>query len=117
MLEKTVLDSGWRCSSILRAAGGCRVPSNRPTRAAITLDELDRGLAKELTLTREAYDPLLYVERRAYLQDALTRLPTTPVGQHGDLLPDHWQVARQAQRTTPAAPAPETTTPSAESAS
>lgn len=59
----------------------------------------------------------LGVEPWAYLQDVLTRLPTTPVGQPGDLLLDHWQVARQAPRTTPAAPAPATTTPPAESAS
>jgi hypothetical protein len=30
------------------------------------LDELAPGLAKELTLTREAKDSLLYVERKAY---------------------------------------------------
>jgi hypothetical protein len=38
------------------------------------LDELSRGLAKEIVLTRAANDPLLYLERRAYLngiQDAL----------------------------------------------
>jgi transposase len=32
----------------------------------------------------------------AYLQDVLTRLPTMPVGQLGDLLPDHWWAARRA---------------------
>jgi transposase len=53
----------------------------------------------------------------AYLQDVLTRLPTTPAGQLGDLLPDHWQVACQAQGTTAAAPATETTAPAAESGS
>jgi hypothetical protein len=31
------------------------------------LDELARGLAKEMVLVREANDPLLYVERKAYL--------------------------------------------------
>ena len=31
------------------------------------LDELARGLAKELTLIGDADDPLLHVERRAYL--------------------------------------------------
>jgi hypothetical protein len=53
----------------------------------------------------------------AYLQDVLTRLPATPAGQHGDLLPDRWQVAHQGQGATPATPATETTTPPAESAS
>jgi hypothetical protein len=37
------------------------------------LDELARGLAKELTLTRQADDPLVYVERKAY-RDALGRV-------------------------------------------
>jgi hypothetical protein len=38
------------------------------------LDELTRGLAKEVVIWKEANDPLLYRERRAYLkaiQDAL----------------------------------------------
>ncbi len=47
----------------------------------------------------------LVVEPWAYLQDVLTRLPTTPAGQLGDLLPDHWQAVRQARVATPAAPA------------
>jgi hypothetical protein len=37
------------------------------------LDELGRGLAKEVVLVRKGEDPLLYLERRAYLnafQDA-----------------------------------------------
>jgi transposase len=59
----------------------------------------------------------LGVEPWAYLQDVLARLPVTPPGQLGDLLPDHWQVVRQARMATPAAPATENTTPSAESAS
>src|SRR5262249_7134143 len=59
----------------------------------------------------------LGVEPWAYLQDVLTRLPMTPAGQLGGLLPDHWQAARQAQMVTPTAPATENTTPSAESAS
>jgi hypothetical protein len=46
----------------------------------------------------------LVVEPWAYLQDLLTRLPTTPAGQLGDLLPDHWQAARQARMATPPAP-------------
>jgi transposase len=33
----------------------------------------------------------LGVEPWSYLQDVLTRLPTTPAGQLGDLLPDHWK--------------------------
>jgi hypothetical protein len=38
------------------------------------LEELARGLAKEVVLWKEANDPLLFAERRAYLsaiQDAL----------------------------------------------
>ena len=38
------------------------------------LDELSRGLAKEVVLMKAANDPLLYLERKAYLtaiQDAL----------------------------------------------
>ncbi len=38
------------------------------------LDELARGLAKEVTLWKACNDPLLYLERKAYLkaiQDAL----------------------------------------------
>jgi hypothetical protein len=38
------------------------------------LDELARGLAKEVAILRKADDPLLYLERRAYLngiQDAI----------------------------------------------
>ena len=53
----------------------------------------------------------LQVEPWAYLQDVLSRLPTTPVEQWRELLPDRWQAARQAQETTPA---PATPTPSAE---
>jgi hypothetical protein len=53
------------------------------------------------------------VEPWAYLQDVLTRLATTPAEQFGDLLPVHWQVAPQAKM----APATDTTTPPAESAS
>ncbi len=47
----------------------------------------------------------LSVEPWAYLQDVLTRLPTMPAAQLGDLFPDHWQAARQASTAT--APAPE----------
>jgi len=38
------------------------------------LDELARGLSREVTLWKEGNDPLLYLERKAYLngvQDAL----------------------------------------------
>jgi hypothetical protein len=47
----------------------------------------------------------------------LALAPTMPTGQLGDLLPDHWQVARQARVATPPAPATEVVTPAAESAS
>jgi transposase len=43
----------------------------------------------------------LGVEPWAYLQDVLTSLPTTPAGQLGDLLPDHWQAACQAKIAMP----------------
>jgi transposase len=39
----------------------------------------------------------LGIEPWAYLQDVLTRLPMTPAAQLGDLLPDHWQAARDAK--------------------
>jgi transposase len=58
----------------------------------------------------------LGVEPWAYLQDVLTRLPTTPVGQLGALLPNHWRDARQAAMATSPATA-EATAPSAESGS
>jgi transposase len=58
----------------------------------------------------------LGVEPWAYLQDVLTRLPTMPAGQLGDLLPDHWQAARQA-KVAILPTAVETATPSAESGS
>jgi hypothetical protein len=40
----------------------------------------------------------LGVEPWAYLHDVLTRLPATPAGQIGELLPDHWRAARQIKR-------------------
>ena len=43
----------------------------------------------------------LGVEPWAYLQDVLTRLPTTPAGQPGALPPDHWQAACRANTATP----------------
>jgi transposase len=52
----------------------------------------------------------LGVEPWAYLQDVLTRLPTTPAGQLGDLLPDHWQAARWAKVVAQPAPATASTT-------
>jgi transposase len=47
----------------------------------------------------------LGVEPWAYLRDVLTRLPMTPAGQLGDLLPDRWQAAREAKLATPPTPA------------
>jgi transposase len=38
----------------------------------------------------------LGIEPWAYLQDVLTRLPSTPVGQLLELVPDRWQAARRA---------------------
>src|SRR5215813_11106762 len=38
----------------------------------------------------------LGVEPWAYLQDVLTRLPTTSAGHLDELLPDQWQAARAA---------------------
>jgi transposase len=45
----------------------------------------------------------LKIEPWAYLQDVLTRLPTTPADELQNLLPDHWQAARVAS-TPPASP-------------
>jgi transposase len=59
----------------------------------------------------------LGVEPWAYLQDVLTRLPAIPAGQLVDLLPDHWQLARQAKTATPPSPATQSTSSPAESAS
>jgi hypothetical protein len=42
----------------------------------------------------------LGVEPWAYLQDLLTRLPTTPAEELVQLLPDCWQAARQARTVT-----------------
>jgi hypothetical protein len=39
----------------------------------------------------------LGVEPWAHLQDVFTRLPTTPAGQVGDLLPDHWQATPRSE--------------------
>jgi hypothetical protein len=46
------------------------------------LDELARGLAKEIILWKECNDPLLYLERKAYLnaiQDALAGIEAARV--------------------------------------
>jgi transposase len=48
----------------------------------------------------------LGVEPWAYLQDVLTRLPTTPANDHLDLLPDRWQAARAVAAATKAAAVP-----------
>jgi len=43
----------------------------------------------------------------AYLQDVLTRLPTTPPEQLGELLPDRWQAAQKpATANSPAGAVP-----------
>jgi len=48
----------------------------------------------------------LQVEPWAYLQDVLSRLPTTPAEQLGSLLPDRWQAERACQAELPAAAPP-----------
>lgn len=50
----------------------------------------------------------LGVEPWAYLQDVLTRLPTTPAEQLAELLPDRWQAARGPATNSPAVPADST---------
>jgi transposase len=59
----------------------------------------------------------LAVEPWSYLQDVLSRLPSTPAGQLDDLLPDRWQAAQRARSAThPAAsPAPIIPSPPADS--
>jgi transposase len=54
----------------------------------------------------------LGVEPWAYLQDVLKRLPTTPEGELGKLLPDHWQAARPSATAPPSVVATEAITPS-----
>jgi transposase len=56
----------------------------------------------------------LGVEPWAYLQDVLTRLPSLPTGQLGDLLPDHWGAACRDQ--TKAVPVTDATTLAGEQA-
>ena len=53
----------------------------------------------------------LGVEPWAYLQDVLTRLPATPVGQLGDLLPNRWQAVHRAKAATQPALATDPSTP------
>jgi transposase len=48
----------------------------------------------------------LGVEPWAYLQDVLTRLPTTAPTDLDDLLPDRWAAARRAQATPPGSASP-----------
>jgi transposase len=43
----------------------------------------------------------LAVEPWSYLQDVLSRLPSTPAGQLDELLPDRWQAARRTSVTVP----------------
>src|ERR1700745_2344812 len=57
----------------------------------------------------------LGIEPWAYLQDVLTRLPTTPAGELAALLPDHWQAARQTKMAPPPPSGSETPASSAES--
>jgi len=59
----------------------------------------------------------LGVEPWAYLQDVLTRLPTTPTRQLGCYLPDHWLPVGQVKEVTPPSAATDATNPSAEPSS
>jgi transposase len=43
----------------------------------------------------------LAVEPWSYLQDVLSRLPSTPTGQLDELLPDRWQAAQRSRSATP----------------
>jgi transposase len=58
----------------------------------------------------------LGVEPWAYLQDVLTRLPSTPAQRLPELLPDHWQAARQAPTPTAPTPPPDLPAPAADQA-
>lgn len=46
----------------------------------------------------------LAIEPWAYLQDVLSRLPTTPAAQLPNLVPDRWQAAQRAQAASASAP-------------
>jgi len=59
----------------------------------------------------------LGIEPWAYLQDVLTRLPTTPPAQLPDLLPDRWDAARRAKEAAAATAATSSATPAADSPS
>jgi hypothetical protein len=59
----------------------------------------------------------LGVEPWAYLRDVLTRLPTTPSGHIGELLPDRWQATCRTEATSPAVSATETVSHSTKSVS
>jgi transposase len=57
----------------------------------------------------------LGVEPWSYLQDVLSRLPTTPGEQLSELAPDNWQAARRTRQTASAESSPETINPSPKS--
>src|SRR5262249_34388818 len=84
----------------------CGAPHNRKN--WLTVGSPRGGQAAAVLFSFTSTCQRLGVEPWAYLQDVLTRLPTTPAGQLGDLLPDHWQAAREAKMATPPAPASET---------
>jgi hypothetical protein len=83
----------------------------------LTVGSLGGGQTAAVLFSFTSTCQRLGVEPWAYLQDVLQRLPATPAGQFGDLLPDHWQIARHAKVTTGPVPAADTTAASAESAS
>jgi hypothetical protein len=55
----------------------------------------------------------LNVEPWAYLQDVLTRLPTTQAEQRDEFLPDRWQAVRKAKTATTTTPMTDSSTPTA----
>jgi hypothetical protein len=63
------------CTLIKSQRSGAQLMNLVDLKARVSrLDELSRGLAKEVTLWKACNDPLLYLERKAYLnaiQDAL----------------------------------------------
>lgn len=59
----------------------------------------------------------LGVEPWAYLQDVLSRLPTTPAEQRGELTPDKWQAEQQARQSASQEPSTGTAAPSADAES
>src|SRR5262249_47561084 len=90
-------------------------PSRRPT--ALTVGSPRSGQTAAVLFSFTSTCQRLGVGPWAYLQDVLTRLPTAPAGQLGDLLPDHWQAARQVSRAIPPASTSEKPPPAAQSAS